>query len=139
MAKAILIAEDNPNDAVVIRHALSDAGVKNPVVVVRDGDEVIAYLAGDGKFADREQFPLPGVLMLDLKMPRMDGFQVMEWLNTKPELKDVLRIVLSGYDELHHVNRAYQLGARTFLVKPCRVPDIQNLMHAFSGHWETGA
>jgi len=139
MPKIILIAEDSENDVIAIRDTLKDAGVINPTIPLEDGEKVVAYLKGDGKYADREKFPFPSILLLDLKMPRMDGFRVMEWLSEHQKMKDILVIVLSGQNrgELDDVRRAYRLGARSFLRKPCHVQEIHNLIRAYSTYWET--
>lgn len=139
MAKAILIAEDTEDDVLVVLDALEKAGIKNPILTVGDGDLAIAYLNGDGRYADRDKFPLPAVLLLDLKMPRMSGFQVMEWLRTQEKFKNLLVIVLSGHHELKEVQQAYKLGAHSFLIKPCNAEDIKNLVGWFSEHWEGSA
>ncbi len=128
----ILIAEDYESDAKLIERALKRAGVLNPILVVTDGDEAIAYLKGDGAYSDRTKFPLPGVLLLDLKMPRVTGFEVLEWWKKEPQLKELVIIVLSGLRELQEVTRAYQLGARTFLVKPPTEDEVKNLVKAFT-------
>jgi CheY-like chemotaxis protein len=119
-----------------IRQTLRDAGAVNPLTFVSDGDQVVAYFNGVGKFADRKNSPLPTVLLLDLKMPRMSGFEVMQWLGAHKEFKDVLTVILSGPDELGNMRQAYQLGARSFLTKPCKVEDVKNLMRAYSTYWE---
>src|SRR5438128_2710095 len=131
MAKAILLAEDLEDDAAFLRRVLEKAGVANPIVIVRDGVEAIAYLKGEGEFSDRQKFPIPGILFLDLKMPGKGGFEVLEWLKHQPEWKDLLIVVVSGYDELREIKRAYALGAHTFLVKPCKQEDIANLVKSF--------
>src|SRR4029079_5971139 len=109
---------------------------KNPVQTVSDGDLALSYLKGDGAFANRDRFPLPSILLLDLKMPRVSAFQVMEWLQTQPQFKKLLIIVLSGHNQLREVQGAYKLGAHSFLIKPCTGDDIGNLMLWFSEHWE---
>jgi CheY-like chemotaxis protein len=136
MHNTILLAEDFEDDANAVQQVLKEAGVMNPVVVVTDGDEVIAYLNGEGRFSDRQRFALPGVLLLDLKMPRVHGFEVLEWIRAQPQFEKLLIIVLSGYDEIGQVRKAYDLGARSFLVKPCHIEDVRNLAKAFSGYWE---
>jgi CheY-like chemotaxis protein len=133
-AKLILLAEDSAEDAQLIQLALRQAGVANPVVAVSDGLEAMDYLAGNRFFCDREKYPMPGVLLLDLKMPSVDGFQVLEWCQGRPNLKDILVVVISGDQDVWRVTRAYELGARTFLVKPCTVPEIINLANAFPGY-----
>ena len=131
----ILLVEDHEDDVELLQCVLKSAGVLNPVAVVTDGEEAIAYLQGAGDFADRAQFPLPGVLMLDLKMPRLGGFEVLSWLKDESKIKDVLVVVLSGYRQTWEVDRAYALGAHAFLLKPCSVDDIRNLGRDFPPYW----
>jgi CheY-like chemotaxis protein len=133
--KWILLADDSADDAEFIRMALKTAGVGNPIVVVNDGDEAIDYLRGKGAFANREKFPLPKVLLLDLVMPRIDGFEVLEWIRSQADLKQMLLIVLSGHQGLREVNRAYALGANSFLFKPADPAEIRNLVESFSEYW----
>ena len=80
----ILLAEDDENDIALFRRALANADIRNPVEIVRDGDEAIAYLKGEGKFSDRTKYPLPALMLLDLNMPRRDGFQVLDWIRRQP-------------------------------------------------------
>ena len=133
-AKLILLVEDSLEDAQLCQLALRTAGVVNPVTVLGDGLEATDYLAGNSFYSDRAKYPMPGVLLLDLKMPSVDGFQVLEWCRGRPSLKDVLVVVISGHQDVWKISRAYKLGARTFLVKPCSVPDIINLATAFPGY-----
>lgn len=137
MARAILIAEDDEDDAVAISSTLKKAGVKNPLIAVNDGTEVIAYLKGDKHYADRKKFPLPAVLLLDLKMPRIGGLQVLQWLAERQQVREILVIVLTGHNDLGNLRIAYQTGARSFLTKPCRVADVQNLIRSYSTYWES--
>lgn len=94
MANVILLAEDSADDELVFRRVLMENHVENPVIAVQDGVEVIAYLAGEGHFANREKYPFPTVLCLDIKMPRMDGFAVLEWLKKNPSIRDKVLIVV---------------------------------------------
>jgi len=137
MAKLILIADDDDDDAKAFKDVLKKAGITNPVLRVRDGEDVISYLKGEGKYENRKKFPLPSVLLLDLKMARVGGFSVLEWLKPQKEFKDILAVVLSGHNDLENVRRAYHLGARSFLMKPCHPQEVQNLMRAYSSYWET--
>lgn len=132
----ILIADDNENDAIAIVETLKAAGVKNPLTLVFDGKEVIAYLKGDEHYGDRTKYPIPTVLLLDLKMPMLGGFDVLEWLRLPGPGRDILIVVLSGYAEIGDIRRGYELGARSFLPKPCRVEDIHNLVRAYSTYWQ---
>src|SRR4030081_1713917 len=114
----ILLVEDRPDDVVLIRRAFLKGNIINPLFVVYDGEEAIAYLSGEGKYANREEYPLPDLLLLDLKMPQKDGFEVLQWIRDQPGLKSLRVVVLTSSEDLHEVNHAYELGANSFLVKP---------------------
>src|SRR4051812_49319470 len=114
----ILVAEDETADAFFLKRAFAKAGVPTTLQFVRDGQEAIEYLAGEGEFANRLVHPLPHLLLLDLKMPRMDGFQVVGWVRQQPLLKRLPVIIFSSSDQEHDINRAYDLGANSYLVKP---------------------
>ena len=107
----ILLAEDREDEVLLTRRAFREANVLNPMQVVPDGEEAIAYLEGKGKYANREEYPLPGLLLLDLKMPRKDGFEGLERIRHQPDLKAWRVVVLTASDHIADVNRAYQLGA----------------------------
>jgi CheY-like chemotaxis protein len=135
MVKQILVADDDAGDAEEILLVLQNAGLTNPVAIVADGEEAVDYLKGEGQFADREKFPLPSILFLDLRMPRRTGLEVLEWLTLQPQLTNMLIVVLSGYDNPADVSRAYQLGAHTFLTKPIKPEDVDRLRKAFYRFW----
>src|SRR5437868_2030655 len=92
----ILLVEDKEDDIVLIRRALAKAGVVNPLQVVRDGDEAIEYLAGERKYRNREEYPLPQLVLLDLKLPGMDGFEVLRWIRGQPGLSSLRVVVLTS-------------------------------------------
>jgi CheY-like chemotaxis protein len=131
----ILLAEDDENHVFLIRRAFKKAGLLNPLYVVRDGEETIAYVQGEGQFANRDEYPLPALLLLDLKMPRQDGFQVLEWVRKQPGLKRLPVVVLTSSEDIRDVNRAYDLGANSFLVKPLKIEDFMRLTEAIHGYW----
>lgn len=114
----ILIAEDREDDIVLIRRALEKAGVKNPTHVVRNGEETIAYLKGEASASSEDGCRLPALLLLDLNMPRVDGFDVLRWIRLQPEFKALRVIVFTSSDDIHEANLAYELGANSFMVKP---------------------
>ncbi len=95
----VLIAEDNPTDRALLRYAWGSARTEMKMIFVRNGAEVVAYLGGEGKFADRRHYPMPEILVLDLKMPRMDGFGVLDWLETRAEYGQLEIFVLTNLDE----------------------------------------
>lgn len=137
MGKVILVADDDENDLTAICHTLRSAGVKNSLITVGDGDEVIAYFKGDNKYADRNAFPIPSVLLIDLKMRRIGGFEVLRWIREQGNFTETLVVVLSGHGELENVRLAYQSGARSFLTKPCHMDDVKNLVQVYSSHWDS--
>jgi len=116
----ILLVEDRGDDVFLVRRALDDARLITPIQVVFDGEQAIAYLDGEGKFADRSEYPMPELLLLDLKMPRIDGFEVLRWIGQQPHLSSIRIIVLTSSEDIRDVNLAYQLGAHAFLVKPIK-------------------
>ena len=131
----ILIAEDRDDDILLIRRSLNQAHVFNPLQIVGNGEEVIAYLSGEGKFANRDEFPLPSLLLLDLKMPRMDGFQVLQWIRRQTSLKALRVIVLTSSADIRDVNLAYQLGANSFLVKPMDFENFVEIGKFLNDYW----
>jgi two-component system response regulator len=131
----ILVAEDEEPDAERLEQAFRKAGVINPFVHVTDGSEAIRYLEGAGPYADRRKCPVPIALILDLKMPGINGFEVLQWCRAQPQFRELLVVVLSGHHELRELTKAYQLGANTFLPKPASDADIQHLVWAFPNAW----
>ncbi len=131
----MLIAEDREDDVLLIRRCLTRAHIFNPIQVVRNGDEVIAYLKAEGKFARRDEYPLPSLLLLDLKMPRTDGFEVLRWIREQPGLKALRVIVLTSSEDMRDVNEAYELGANSFLVKPIDFENFVEIGRFLKDYW----
>jgi CheY-like chemotaxis protein len=131
----ILVAEDDPTDAFFLQRAFSKSGVAVTLHFVRDGQEVIDYLKGDAPFSDRQVYPLPGLLLLDLKMPRLNGFDVLNWLKTKSNIKRLPVVVFSSSEEAKDVNHAYDLGANSYLVKPHATEDLLTLVERLKKYW----
>jgi CheY-like chemotaxis protein len=131
----ILLVEDQENDIQLIRRAFAKAELPNPLQVVRDGTEVIAYLAGEKKFANRAEFPLPRLILLDLKLPGTDGFEVLKWIRSQPGLKSLIVVVLTSSDHIRDVNAAYALGANSFMVKPMDFENIVELSKLLRDYW----
>ena len=134
-AAVILLAEDLDNDVVLIRRAFQRAGFTNLIKVVRDGEEAIAYLSGTGEYANRDEYPLPDLILLDLKMPKVGGFEVLQWLRRQPEIAGIPVVVLTTSDEITDVNRAYDLGANSFFVKPSDFENYANLAAIIREYW----
>ncbi len=131
----ILLAEDDPNDVLLIQRAFGKVGLGQVLKVVRDGEEAVNYLSGHGPYADREQFPMPYLLLLDLKMPGMDGFEVLQWVREHPTLKRLLVVVLTSSSLQADVDRAYELGANSYLVKPLDPASMLNTLQRFEAYW----
>jgi CheY-like chemotaxis protein len=114
----VLAVEDEDNDAFLLRTALQKAGVPNPLAVVHDGQEAVDYLSGNSPFEDRAAHPLPGLVLLDLKMPRMTGFDVLAWMATRPEFQNLPVIILSSSSDVSDIRKAREMGARDYYEKP---------------------
>lgn len=113
----ILLAEDNLGDILLAQRAFRQLNAPYVLNVVKDGDATIDYLAGQGEYADRDRYPLPALLLLDLKMPRRSGFEVMEWLQQEPDLELPI-VILTTSSEPNEEKRAYNLGAKSYFMKP---------------------
>jgi len=131
----ILLVEDREEDVILLRRAFTKANFLNPIQVVSEGDEAIAYLQGAGKYADRSEYPLPKLVLLDLKMPRKDGFEVLQWIRQQPGLSAIRVVVLTASDTVRDVNRAYQLGANSFLTKPVDFAQFAEMTLNLKGYW----
>jgi CheY-like chemotaxis protein len=131
----ILLAEDREDEVLLIRHAFSRANIPNPLFVVRNGEEAISYLKGEGKYSNRAEYPLPDLFLLDLKMPRVNGFEVLTWVRQQPGLAALRILVLTSSDEIRDVNEAYSLGANSFLVKPHDFEDFTELSRIIQDFW----
>src|ERR1051326_1934837 len=114
----ILFAEDDPDDVVFMRRALQKAGLRYNLVHVPNGEVAVDYLHGDGPYRDRAQYPFPDLLLLDLKMPMMDGFDVLAWLREQPRAKELPVVVLSGSNQDRDIELAREMGAADYQVKP---------------------
>ncbi|MDB6052744.1 MAG: two-component system response regulator [Verrucomicrobiales bacterium] len=135
MNNVILLVDDSENDVVMLQRAAKNVGLTNPIYVVNSGKDALIYLQGEGKYADRIKYPSPGILLLDLKMPGIDGFEVLRWVRNQQRFKTLLVVVLSGMAETRDINRAYELGAHSYLIKPANPVDLANLMNFFQGYW----
>jgi CheY-like chemotaxis protein len=124
----ILVVEDNEDDVFALRRAIKKAGVLNPLRVATNGQEAVDYLTASGDPAKQEQHPLPFLVLLDLKLPYRDGFEVLEWIRKQSHLTPVVVVMLTGSDERRDHQRAYALGARSYLVKPALAEDIKRLL-----------
>jgi CheY-like chemotaxis protein len=114
----VLLVDDSQNDAMLMRTVFERAGFVQPMRFAVDGDDAIAYLRGDGRYGDRKSYPLPTTVLLDLNMPRKDGFEVLDWIRHQPALRRLRVYILSASSRTQDIERAYDLGANSYLVKP---------------------
>ena len=130
----ILLVEDDPNDVLLIQRAFQKAGLGEVLRFVRDGEQAIDY-NGEGQYADRERFPFPFLLLLDLKMPGVDGFEVLDWIRSQKSLRRLLVVVLTSSNLQADVDRAYELGANSYLVKPVEFGEMVSMVQRFEVYW----
>ena len=135
----VLIAEDNPDDALLLRRAIDKAGIHARVKIVNDGEEMLLYLQGRGAYSDRASCPLPSLIILDLKMPRKTGLEVLQWINDNPDVAIVPTIVLSASNLEKDVRAAYNLGANTYFVKPSTFDELVETMRMVERYWHKAA
>jgi CheY-like chemotaxis protein len=123
----ILLVDDNKDDRLIMQLAFEQIPF-DAVQIACDGLEAVAYLKGDGQFSDRSKFPLPTVMLLDLKMPLMDGFEVLGWVRSQPRLKRLPVFTLTSSNRPEDIERAYDLGASGFLVKPAELKNLVQML-----------
>ena len=121
----ILLAEDEESDAMLLQRAFQKNSIPNPIHWVTDGMQAVGYLRGEGEYADRSKFPFPSVIMLDLKMPRMSGLEVLKWIRDYPDYQVIPTIVMSSSQQDTDIQQAYALGANSYMLKP---PDFDRLV-----------
>lgn len=131
----ILLVEDNEDDIFLMKRALKNSGILNPLHVVEDGQEAIDYLEGTGNFTDRVAHPIPAIVFLDLKLPLKGGLDVLTWIRGKRELESLVVIVLTSSNEPYDIKAAYSLGANSYLVKPPTATQLLDLVKAFKWYW----
>ncbi|HYG21304.1 MAG TPA: response regulator [Verrucomicrobiae bacterium] len=131
----ILVAEDNREDAFLLERAVRRAQVRAALKFTTDGQEAVDYLAGTGGYANRLQHPFPTLMLLDLKMPRLDGFDVLDWIHRQPFVKRLPVIVMTSSQMAGDVNRAYDLGANSFVVKPMHLEGLDELIKGLKEFW----
>ena len=126
--KTILLVDDSENDRLLMRAAFKKAGFDSPPREVQNGEQAIDYLKGEGAHSDRDRFPLPTVMLLDLNMPMKNGFEVLAWLRVQPGLRRLTVVVITASMRVEDVERAFDLGANSFLVKPSAIEDLVSMI-----------
>jgi len=131
----ILIADDDPNDLMFIQGAFRAVGATSQIRTVDGGVEAIAYLKGEGKYSDRSAFAYPDFLIIDLKMPEVDGFGVLEFLKRNLKAPQILSVMLSGSVDDDDIRKSYWLGASAYHLKPSSPAELRILVKALHDYW----
>jgi CheY-like chemotaxis protein len=130
--RTILLAEDNADDVWIMQRALKSAGIEKALQVVENGAVAVEYLSGKGKYADREKFPLPCLLLLDMKMPYMSGLEVIEWVRKESSMPTLLTVFLTSSKDTRDIHQAYVLGANAYLVKPTEIGKLTEIIRSLN-------
>src|SRR5262245_11294532 len=133
----VLVAEDDPNDVFLLRRAFQKVGVFNTIVVAHNGQEAIDYLSGNGLYRNRSNHPFPALLFLDLKMPLVDGFDVLNWLTHHPLEQSLPVVILSSSNQERDIERAHQMGASDYCVKPQQFEELVEIVRRVREKWLT--
>ncbi len=131
----VLLVEDDINDVFLVKRAFKMAHIQNPLQIVTDGEQAIQYLRGEDKYASRAVFPLPKLIVMDIKMPGKSGFEVLEWVKHDSLLRRIPVIIVSGSDHPADINRAYELGANAYMVKPVDFRKVEHLFESITHYW----
>src|SRR6185312_11200922 len=131
----ILVADDDAQDTMLVKLAVERASLGLQLSSVKDGEEAISYLMGRSQFADRHTHPFPKMLLLDLKMPRLNGFDVLSFVRKEPGLKQLPVVIFSSSDDPKDIQRAYDGGANSYLCKPHSNEDLAALLKALEEYW----
>jgi CheY-like chemotaxis protein len=133
--QTILLVEDNDDDIHLMRRAWRKAQLPFPLMSVADGEQAIEYLSGTGCYGDREAYPLPGLVLLDLKLPMQSGLKVLEWIRSQPRLASLLVVMLSSSKKTVDIEKAYRMGVNSYLVKPGTVEQLLEMVQAIHLYW----
>jgi CheY-like chemotaxis protein len=131
----ILLVEDEENDATLVKMAFEKNNIHIPIQWVKDGVEAVAYLNGDGIYADREQYPFPNLLLLDLKMPRMSGLELLQWIRANPRFKIIPTIIMTSSRQEIDIEKVYELGANTYMIKPSTFDELKEMVKSIHEYW----
>jgi CheY-like chemotaxis protein len=131
----ILHVEDEANDVMLVGLAFKKAGPAPVIQVVHDGEQAIEYLSGAGRYADRQLYPLPSLMLLDIKLPRLSGLELLSWLRGRDDLRRLPAVMLTSSPQMRDVNKAYELGANSYLVKPSALDELVQMVAKLSSYW----
>lgn len=134
-AAHILLIEDSRMDIELTLDAFKEAHIANPIQIAKNGQEGLDYMFGRGEYADRQKYPLPNLILLDLKMPRMDGFEVLRQVKAAPILKRIPVVILTSSREEGDRALSYDIGANSYLVKPVSFEGFAEVVRQINGYW----
>lgn len=132
---SILLVEDNLDDAELVRYAFEKVGIGNPLFTVSDGDEAVEFLCGRGAYADRKRAPLPGLVLLDLKLPRRSGFEVLRFMRGQEATRHTPVVVLTSSNQQDDITKAYDDGANSYLIKPVSRDALIEMVRSLNAYW----
>lgn len=137
MSKAlpILLVDDNESEVILVREALEKAELTREVIALSSAEEAIEYLSGAGRYAERSRYPLPCFVLLDMRMPGLDGFEVLKWRNTQPQLKDLPLLAYTNSLALEDIHKVSELGAQDYLLKPNDTFQLAQMMKRVAERW----
>jgi CheY-like chemotaxis protein len=131
----ILHVEDDPNDVLLVNRAIQKTNSAIVVRSVEDGDQALAYLSGKDRFGERDEHPLPNLVLLDLKLPRKSGLEVLGWIRQQAPLKRMIVVIFTSSKHDQDINLAYELGANSYLVKPVGFEALQETVKQIDRYW----
>lgn len=133
--QTILLVEDDINDVMLFQRAYRKCDLSNPLQIVNDGETAQDYLAGNGKYADRLAYPMPALVLLDFKLPRKSGLELLAWMRSQADLQRLPVVALTSSREKTDVNRAYDLGINSYLVKPVAFDNLIHIVKTLGLYW----
>jgi CheY-like chemotaxis protein len=133
--KPLLYIEDEETDVMLFQLAMQQARITSPLFTVGDGEQAVAYLQGSGQYANREKYPIPALVLLDLNLPRLSGMKVLEWIRGQPEYADLPVLIYTSSGQPAEQEQAQNLGANDYLVKPVRLEQIAELVRQAKQKW----
>ena len=131
----ILIVEDEAHDVEFLKRAFQRSGVNNPIRAVENGVQAVAYLRGEGKYADRVAFPFPRVIITDLKMPEMSGIELLLWIEANPQYRVIPTVILTSSTAQQDVIAAFRAGASGYMIKPVGFEQLERMAKTIADYW----